>query len=144
MNAQGKTYSHLRAGAASGFSLLEIMIVVVLMGLIVAFAANRILGGADKAKFNLAKSSVQTLAGKIEQYELDTGSLPSSLQDLVTSPAGNSGWLGPYAKESELKDPWNQPYEYSVPGESTRFDLISYGSDAKPGGESTAQDIRND
>ena len=72
-----------------------------LIGGIVAFAATQIFGGSDKAKFNLAKAQVQTLAQKVESYESDTGSLPRSLGDLLTQPGDAEGWLGPYAKEAE-------------------------------------------
>ncbi|MCW5580036.1 MAG: type II secretion system major pseudopilin GspG [Luteimonas sp.] len=126
-----------------GFSLIEIILVVVLIGGIVAFAATRILGGGDRAKYNLARAQVQTLAEKVGQFEMDTGSLPASLGQLVTQP-GVVGWLGPYAKESELKDPWNTPYEYRVPGDGQPFDIISYGADRKPGGDSVNADIRNE
>ena len=89
----------------SGMSLLEIIIVLVLIGLVVTFVGSRVLGGADRGKANLAKSQIQTLAGKVENYQLDTGSLPSKLEDLVAQPGNATGWLGPYAKEAELKDP---------------------------------------
>lgn len=125
----------------AGFSLIEIILVVVLIGGIVAFAATRILGGGDRAKANLAKAQVQTLAEKIQQFEMDTGTLPDSLDDLVTQPGDASGWLGPYAKTAELKDPWNKPFEYRVPGESQAFDLISLGKDGQSGGESVDADI---
>ena len=130
-------------GSQRGFSLIEIILVVVLIGGIVAFAATRILGGGDRAKYNLAKAQVQTLAEKVGQFEMDTGALPASLQQLVTQP-GAVGWLGPYAKESELKDPWNTPYEYRAPGEGQPFDIVSYGADRKPGGDSVNADIRNE
>ena len=130
------------ASAQAGFSLIEIILVVVLIGGIVAFAASRILGGGDRAKVNLTKAQVQTLADKIQQYEGDTGSLPDTLGDLVKAPGGASGWLGPYAKEAEMKDPWNHPYTFTVPGENGRFDLISLGADGKAGGDSVNADIR--
>lgn len=122
-----------------GFSLIEIILVVVLIGGIVAFAATRILGGGDRAKANLAKSQVQTLAEKVQQFEMDTGALPNSLAELVNSDA--AGWLGPYAKESELKDPWNHAFDYRVPGDGQAFDLVSYGKDGKVGGTSVDADI---
>ncbi|NUS61400.1 MAG: type II secretion system major pseudopilin GspG [Lysobacter sp.] len=125
--------------AQAGFSLIEIIIVVVLIGGIVAFAASRILGGGDRAKAKLAVSQVQTLAEKVQQYESDTGALPDSLNQLVTSDA--SGWLGPYAKTAELNDPWNHPFEYKVPGENKPFDLMSLGKDGKAGGTSVDADI---
>ena len=131
-----------RRSAQAGFSLIEIILVVVLIGGIVAFAASRILGGGDRAKYNLAKSQVQTLAEKIQQYENDTGSLPNTLDDLVTQPGNASGWLGPYAKTGELKDPWNHPLDYHVPGDNQAFDLVSLGKDGQPGGSSTDADIK--
>lgn len=122
-----------------GFSLVEVIIVVVLIGGIVAFAASRILGGSDRAKVNLARAQIQTLAGKLQQYEMDTGTLPASLELLVDSEV--PGWLGPYAKASELKDPWNRKFTYRVPGEGRPFDLVSLGKDGAPGGSSVDADI---
>ncbi len=130
------------AAAQAGFSLIEIILVVVLIGGIVAFAASRILGGGDRAKANLARAQVQTLAEKIQQYEMDTGGLPASLGDLVKAPGQAAGWLGPYAKDAELKDPWNHPYTYVVPGEGKPFDLVSLGKDGQAGGDSVNADIR--
>jgi len=138
-----RSFKPVRARAAqAGFSLIEIIIVVVLIGGIVAFAASRILGGGDRAKASLAKSQVATLAQKVQEYEQNTGSLPGSLEDLVKDPGSASGWLGPYAKEAELKDPWNHPYEYRTPGENQAFDLISLGKDGQPGGTSVDADIK--
>ena len=127
-----------------GFSLIEIILVVVLIGGIVAFATTRILGGGDRAKVRLAEAQVQTLAEKINQFEMDTGTLPNTLEQLVVQPGNAVGWLGPYAKASELKDPWNTPYEYRAPGDGKPFDIVSYGADRKPGGDSVNGDIRND
>ncbi|GAB2502698.1 type II secretion system major pseudopilin GspG [Lysobacter humi (ex Lee et al. 2017)] len=131
------------AAAQRGMSLIEIIIVIVLIGVVLTFVGSRILGGADRAKANLAKSQVETLAGKIEQFKMDTGRKPTSLQDLVASPQGVSGWLGPYAKAPELLDPWGNPMHYKAPGDEGReFDLIALGKDGKPGGESYDADIR--
>lgn len=126
----------------SGMSLLEIIIVLVLIGLVVTFVGSRVIGGADRGKANLAKSQIQTLAGKVENYQLDTGSLPSKLEDLVTQPGNATGWLGPYAKEAELKDPWGHVIDYRAPGDNKPFDLISLGKDGQPGGESFNADIK--
>ena len=179
VNAIGRGDGTVRVAAGidsqRGFSLIEIILVVVLIGGIVAFAATRILGGGDRAKYNLAKAQVQTLAEKVGQFEMDTGALPASLEDerrrmieelnrmrlgdapardialaeralrdLPRTPSGAVGWLGPYAKESELKDPWNTPYEYRAPGEGQPFDIVSYGADRTPGGDSVNADIRNE
>ena len=145
MNRQGRAAGAARAmGPASqrGFSLIEIILVVVLIGGIVAFAASRILGGGDRAKVNLARAQVQTLAAKVDQYEMDTGGLPPSLDALVGNSANAVGWLGPYAKPAELKDPWNHDYVYRVPGEGRAFDLLSLGKDGQPGGDSVDADIK--
>ncbi len=126
-----------------GFSLIEIIVVVVLIGGIVAFAASRILGGSDRAKVRLAESQVQTIAEKVQQYQMDTGELPPNLQALVTQSGNAPGWLGPYAKDGELLDPWKNALQYQVPGESGAFDVVSLGADGKPGGQSVDADIRN-
>ena len=126
----------------AGFSLIEIIIVVVLIGGIVAFATNKIFGGRDRPNVNRAKAQVQTLAEKIEQSQMDTGRLPGSLGELAKAPVDANGWLGPYAKDAELSDPWKQPYTYKVPGESAPFDLVSLGADRKVGGDSVNADIK--
>ncbi len=128
--------------AQSGMSLLEIIIVIVLIGAVLTLVGSRVLGGADRGKANLAKSQIQTLAGKVENYQLDTGSLPARLEDLVTQPGNASGWLGPYAKPAELKDPWGHPIEYRAPGEGQPFELVSLGKDGQAGGDSYNADIR--
>lgn len=125
----------------SGMSLLEIIIVIVLIGAVIAFVASRVIGGADRGKVNITKSQIQTIAGQIENYQLDTGKLPTHLEDLVTAPSGVNNWLGPYAKEGSLKDQWGNPIIYRVPGQGRPFDLISYGKDGKPGGTSYDADI---
>jgi general secretion pathway protein G len=138
----GKHNGAAYGSAMRGFSLIEIILVVVLIGGIVAFAASRILGGGDRAKANLARAQVQTLAEKVQQYEMDTGTLPGSLDALVANPGNATGWLGPYAKPAELRDPWNHPYEYRVPGDGQAFDLISLGKDGQAGGESVDGDVK--
>ena len=135
----------MRVGSRSaqgGFSLIEIILVVVLIGGIVAFAASRILGGGDRAKANLARAQVQTLAEKVQQYEMDTGGLPPALEALVDNTGNAAGWLGPYAKAGELKDPWNHAYVYRVPGDGQAFDLVSLGKDGQAGGESVDADVK--
>lgn len=131
-----------RRAAQAGFTLMEIIVVVILIGGIVAFAASRILGNADRAKVNLARAQVQTVAEKIQQFEMDTGRLPNTLDELVSAPGDAGGWLGPYAKAAELKDPWNQQYEYRVPGDGAPFALISLGKDRQAGGDSVNADIK--
>ena len=88
------------AAKQRGMSLIEIIIVIVLIGAVLTFVGSRVIGGKDRGDYNLGKSPVQTLAGKIENFRMDTGRLPASLDELVTAPGDASGWLGPYAKEA--------------------------------------------
>jgi len=130
------------AARQRGMSLIEIIIVIVLIGAVLAFVGARVLGGKDRGDYNIAKAQVQTMAGKIESFQMDTGRLPTSLEELVTQPSDVNGWLGPYAKPAELKDPWGHPLEYRAPGETGPFDLVSLGKDGKPGGTSVDGDIK--
>ena len=129
------------AAKQAGMSLIEIIIVIVLIGAVLTFVGSRVLGGADRAKANLAKSQVTTLAQKVEAFQMDTGRLPATLDELVTEPGDAAGWLGPYAKAAELNDPWGHPVEYRTPGESGPFDLVSLGKDGQAGGSSYDSDI---
>lgn len=124
-----------------GMSLIEIIIVIVLIGAVLTFVGSRVLGGADRAKANLAKSQVTTLAQKIESFQMDTGRLPTTLEELVREPGDAAGWLGPYAKAPELNDPWGNPVVYRAPGESGPFDLVILGKDGQVGGSSVDADI---
>lgn len=134
--------SFQRAARMRGMSLIEIIVVLILVGGVLAVVGSRVLGGADRGKFNLAKTQVETIAQKIEQFEMDVGRLPNSLDELVSAPSGQRGWLGPYARSSDLLDPWNNPLEYRPGGEGgRRFTLVSYGADGRPGGDSVNQDI---
>ena len=126
----------------AGMSLLEIIIVIVLIGAVLTLVGSRVLGGADRGNANLARSQVATLAGKIENYQLDTRRLPAQLEDLVRAPAGVSGWMGPYARPAELNDPWGNPLIYRVPGQGQPFELVSLGRDGREGGSSVDADIR--
>lgn len=125
----------------SGLSLIEMMIVIVLIGSILALITSRVMGGQDRANVRLTETQLTTLAGKVDQYRMDVGRLPDSLEQLVTSP-GETSWLGPYAKPEELRDPWGNPIEYRRPGQSGPFELVSLGADGQSGGESVNQDIR--
>jgi len=136
-----RTFSIASPRHQSGMSLLEIIIVIVLIGAVLTLVGSRVLGGADRGKANLARSQIQTLAGKVENFQLDTGKLPAKLDDLVTQPGGAAGWLGPYAKPAELNDPWGHPIEYRVPGSGRPFDLVSLGKDGQAGGSSYDSDI---
>ncbi len=138
--------SHLTRRSASrhsqrGMTLIEIMIVIVLIGGILAVVGGAIFNNKDKANFKLAKIQVEKVAANIEQYNSDVGEYPRTLEDLINDPQID-GWLGPYGSARDLKDPFNKALQYTVPGENGEFDLISYGKDGQPGGSSVAADIK--
>ena len=129
-----------RARRQSGFSLIEILIVVVLIAGIMGLVASQVFGNKDRADYRIAQTQIQTLGGKVEAYVMDVGSAPSSLSDLVRQPSGASGWLGPYAREGDIKDPWGREFQFSADGNA--FTLTSLGKDGKPGGQSYDADIK--
>jgi len=130
------------ARASGGFTLVEIVIVITLIGLILALVANRIMGTQDHAKYKLAQTQLGTLSQKIDAYQADVGSLPDSLDQLVTAPSNATGWLGPYAKATEFKDPWQHQIEYRHPGDNDQpYQVVSLGVDGKPGGEGMDKDL---
>ena len=132
--------------AQSGFSLIEIIIVLVLIGIVIALVADRVAGGAQTGKVRATKIQIDTLSGKIETFALDNGSAPDRLEDLVNKPGAADSWMGPYAREKELIDTWNNPIVYRKPGTNGRdFDLYSMGPDGKEGGEGIkAADIHSE
>lgn len=129
------------AARQAGMSLIEIIIVIVLIGAVLTFVGSRVLGGADRAKANLAKSQVTTMAQKVQAFQMDTGRLPTTLEELVSEPGNAAGWLGPYAKAAELNDPWGNPIVYRAPGDNQPFDLVILGKDGEVGGSSVDSDI---
>jgi general secretion pathway protein G len=130
-------------GAQSGFTLVELLLVLVILALIGGLVLPGIIGKAESAKAKAAASQVSRLAMAVESYYLDTGNTPDSLEDLVNEPSDASGWNGPYVKASSLKDPWGREYEYSYPGEHAEFDIVSLGADGQPGGEGKNADLNN-
>ena len=126
--------------AQGGMTLIEIIIVIVLIGGVIAVVGGTIMSNRDKANFRLAGLQVTKVGNAVEQFEGDVGDYPDSLDELVRDP-GKGGWLGPYVKEADLKDPFNNALQYRVPGEDGPFDLVSLGKDRQPGGDSVDADI---
>jgi general secretion pathway protein G len=124
-----------------GFTLVELLLVLVILALIAGLVLPGIIGKAESAKAKAASSQISRLSMSVESFYLDTGNTPSSLEELVNEPSGATGWNGPYIKNSLLKDPWGQPYIYRVPGEHGDFDIQSYGADRQQGGEGNNADI---
>lgn len=133
----------LRASRAKGFTLLEMLAVIVLIGIIGAVVVTQVGKNVDKGKYGAGKAQLTTLSQKIENYALDNGSPPSQLQDLLVKPGTARNWQGPYAKESELKDPWGHAFGYKYPGDHGSFDLVFFGQDGQPGGDGYNADVGN-
>jgi general secretion pathway protein G len=126
-----------------GFTLVELLLVLVILALIAGLVLPGIIGKAESAKAKAASSQISRISMSVESFYLDTGSTPSSLDQLVNEPSGVSGWNGPYIKNSLLKDPWGKPYMFSAPGEHGDFDILSFGADGQQGGEKNAADINS-
>jgi len=128
---------------SAGFTLLEMLAVIVLIGIIGAVVVTQVGKNVDKGKYGAGKAQITTLSQKVENYALDNGSPPPQLQDLAVKPSNAPNWQGPYAKPSDLKDPWGHAFGYKYPGDHGSFDLIFYGQDGKPGGEGYSADVGN-
>ena len=126
-----------------GFTLVELLLVLVILALIAGLVLPGIIGKAESAKAKAASSQISRISMSVESFYLDTGNAPSSLEELVNEPSGVTGWNGPYIKNSLLSDPWGQPYKYTVPGEHGDFDIMSYGADRQQGGEKNNADINS-
>jgi len=123
------------------FTLIELMLVVVIIGVLASLVVPRLAGRADRAREGAAKADVEAnLPSAIDMFEMDTGKYPATLDDLLQQPSGLTNWRGPYLKKSPL-DPWGKPYQYKAPGDHNKdYDLWSQGKDGSSG---TDDDIKN-
>ncbi|MBK9653959.1 MAG: type II secretion system protein GspG [Rhodanobacteraceae bacterium] len=127
-----------------GFSLIEMLLVLGIIAFIATMLATNIFKGKGKADVKAAQAGVRKVATSVDQYYLDSVTIPTKIEDLITTPGNATNWGGPYLKESQLKDPWGTNYVIKVPGEGGQpYAVISLGSDKTPGGADTAADIDN-
>jgi general secretion pathway protein G len=134
-------YSKHRLG---GFTLLELLVVIVIIGLLAGYVAPRYFAQVGKSEIQVAKAQIESLEKALDQYRLDMRRYPSAeegLEALVAKPASAAVWSGPYLKKAVPNDPWGRPYVYRTPGAKGDFDLISYGRDGKAGGSGEDADI---
>lgn len=130
----------------SGFTLLELLVVVVIIGLLVSYVGPRYFSQVGKSEVGAAKAQLDAIEKALDQYRLDTGHYPSAelgLAALFTRPANEAKWNGPYLKKAVPQDPWGKDYVYKIPGERGEYDLLSYGKDGQPGGTGENADITN-
>ena len=138
----------LRRIAAShvGFTLLELLVVMVIIGLLVGYVGPRYFAQVGKSEIKAARAQIDALEKSAEQYRLDTGHFPTTehgLDALFVRPANEPRWQGPYLKKAVPPDPWGNRYQYASPGMQRELEILSFGKDGKPGGDGEAADITN-
>jgi general secretion pathway protein G len=127
-----------------GFTLLELLVVIVIIGLLAGYVAPRYFSQVGKSEVQVAKAQIESLEKAMDQYRLDMRRYPTAeegLDALVAKPANAQTWSGPYLKKSVPNDPWGRPYVYRTPGQKGEFEIVSYGRDGKPGGSGEDADI---
>ena len=134
----------LAARSGAGFTLLELLVVMVIIGLLAAYVAPRYFSQVGRSEVRSAQAQIASLRNALDTYRLDVGGYPTSEEGLVAlnvKPAASARWNGPYLQKSVPLDPWGHAYQYKVPGEHGEFDLFSLGKDGQPGGTGEAADI---
>lgn len=129
----------------TGFTLLELLVVMVIIGLLASYVGPRFFNQIGKSEIKAARAQVDAFGKALDTYRLDVGHYPSTTQGLralVEKPDSETKWTGPYLQKGVPSDPWGQPYVYSSPGTGGRdYDLSSYGKDGQAGGDGEAADI---
>ena len=142
MNHSG---SSAHSSLARGFTLLELLVVMVIIGLLAAYVGPRYFSQIGKSERGVTRAQLDGLAKALDAYRLDVGRYPSTEQSLValmSKPLEASKWNGPYLQKAVPLDPWGQPYVYRSPGQGdAEFDLLSYAKDGRAGGEGDSADI---
>ena len=129
-----------------GFTLLELLVVMVIIGLLAGYVGPKYFAQIGKSEIKATRAQIDALEKALDQYRLDVGRYPSTeqgLNALMKQPAGEARWQGPYLRKDVPLDPWGTAYQYRQPGEHGEFDLFSFGKDGKAGGDGEAADITN-
>ncbi|KIO50360.1 type II secretion system major pseudopilin GspG [Nitrosospira sp. NpAV] len=133
-------------GSQSGFTLLELLVVLVILGMLVGYVAPKYFAQLGKSEVKTARAQINALEKALDQYRLDVGRYPTGEQGLAAlnvRPAAEAKWSGPYLQKAVPNDPWGRPYLYKAPGEHGEYDLSSQGKDGQPGGDEDNVDIVN-
>ncbi|MFG6443455.1 type II secretion system major pseudopilin GspG [Roseateles sp. LKC17W] len=129
---------------ACGFTLLELLVVMVIIGLLAGYVGPKFFGQIGKSEVKATKAQLDALQKSLDQFRLDVGRYPSTEQGLavlVAKPADEPKWQGPYLSKAVPRDPWGNDYQYRSPGEHGEYDLLSLGKDGRPGGEGEDADL---
>ncbi len=127
-----------------GFTLIELMIVIIIIGLLAGLVGPKLFGKLTQAKQKAAKAQIELFGTALDAFRLDVGRYPTTeegLKALREKPSGVEEWKGPYLPKDIPLDPWGRPYIYKCPGDHGEYDLLSYGLDGVEGGEGENQDI---
>ena len=127
-----------------GFTLLELLVVMVIIGLLAGYVGPKFFGQIGKSEVKAARAQIDALTKSLDQYRLDVGHYPSTEQGLAvlnSKPADEPKWAGPYLAKALPKDPWGNDYQYRSPGEHGEYDLLSFGRDGRPGGDGEDADL---
>jgi general secretion pathway protein G len=134
-------------GHEDGFSLIEILVVITIIGLLMSLVGPRVLNYLSESKVKAATIQIQSFASSLDLFYLDLGHYPTTsegLAALVQRPAGEPGWNGPYLQKGYVpNDPWGHPYSYRSPSEHGFYEIVSLGSSGKEGGTGTAVAIKS-
>jgi general secretion pathway protein G len=133
-----------RRARARGFTLLELLVVLVVLGLLVSIVGPRYFNQLGKSEGKAAQTQIASIAKALDLYRIDVGRYPTTEQGLAslsTAPPNEPRWRGPYLQKVAPADPWGRAYIYKAPGENAEFDLLSYGKDGSPGGADDNADI---
>jgi general secretion pathway protein G len=133
-----------RTRNSSGFTLIELIVVVVIIGLLAGLVLPQFIRQEEKAKLKAARAQIELFATALDTFRLDVGRYPTTeegLQALRQKPGGLERWDGPYLKKELPLDPWSKPYNYKSPGDHGPYDITSYGADGVPGGDGDNRDI---
>jgi len=139
---------HLRYArrTQSGFTLLELLVVLVVLGLLAGIVAPKYFAQLGRSEVKVAKAQIEGLSKALDIYRLEVGHYPTTeqgLQALVAAPADEPRWTGPYLQKKLPQDPWGRNYSYRYPGENGEYDLLSMGKDGQPGGEGENAEVTN-
>lgn len=129
-----------------GFTLLELLVVIVIIGMLAAYVGPKYFSHLGKSEIAVAKTQIEAFDKALDTLRLDVGRFPTTeegLNALLTQPNGMSKWNGPYLKKQVPLDPWGNAYAYRSPGQNKDVEILSYGKDGQAGGEGEAADITN-